>query len=194
MTLGEIKQRNIDYVANDIIEGELDLIPFPVRKARFDSCGELPREFEASFDVICSKMVQEHVRSGEEFYRNILSLLKPGGVAINFHPTLYCPPFLINRLLPDFISKPLVQRINPHRADDKLPKFPAKYQLCYSTKRVESVLRRIGFSKVLIFAFYHHEYFQKIPMVRAVDNAISTWAQTHDFRMLSSYAYTVVKR
>ena len=194
ITLSAIKQRNIDYVANDIIEEELNLIPFPVRKAHFDICGDLPPEFVGLFDVICSKMVQEHVQSGDKFYRNIFNLLKSGGVALNFHPTLYCPPFLVNLLLPEFISKPLVQKANPQRVDDKHPKFPATYELCYSNARTETVIQQIGFSQVSIFPFYHHEYFQNIPLVRNLDDAMSRWAQTRDFRLLSSYAYTVVKK
>lgn len=194
MTIAEINDRNIDYVANDIVEEELDLIPFPVKKAHFDSCGELPSEFESSFDVICSKMVQEHVKSGEKFYHNILKLLKSGGIAINFHPTLYCPPFLVNRLLPEFISKTLVQAVNPRRSDDKLPKFPATYEFCYSSEQIEQALLEIGFSKVSIFPFYHHEYFRSIPLIRDLDKGISTWAQARNFRPLSSYAYTVVKK
>lgn len=194
MTSAEIMQQNIDYTANDIIESELDLIPFPAKKAHFDSCGDLPREFLNSFDVICSKMVQEHVQSGERFYENIFSLLKAGGIAVNFHPTLYCPPFLVNRLLPEFISKSLVRIANPQRTDDNIPKFPATYELCYSTPRIERLIKQIGFSNVSIFPFYHHEYFQKIPLLRIFDDAISTWAQTRDIRLLSSYAYTVVKK
>jgi SAM-dependent methyltransferase len=93
MTSAEIKQQNIDYVANDIIKSEMDFIQFPVKKAVFDICGDLPPECLDSFDVICSKMVQEHVKSGNRLYHNIFRLLKSGGVAINFHPTLYYPHF-----------------------------------------------------------------------------------------------------
>jgi SAM-dependent methyltransferase len=193
-TSAEIKQRNISYVANDIVEGELDRIPFPVKKAVFDCCGELPRAFVNSFDVICSKMVQEHVKSGDNFYCNIFKLLKPGAVAINFHPTLYCPPFLINRILPGNVSRFILGLLTQERTGETIPKFPATYELCYSTHRTAKLIKKIGFSKVSIFPFYHHEYFKKIPLLRIFDDAVSTWAQTQDIRLLSSYAYTVVKK
>jgi SAM-dependent methyltransferase len=189
-TFTEIKEHNIDYVANDIVERELDRIPFPVKKAVFDCCGDLPRVFFNSFDVICSKMVQEHVKSGGNFYCNIFRLLKPGAVAINFHPTLYCPPFVINRILPDNISSFILRK----RTKEAIPKFPATYELCYSSCRTAKLIKNIGFSEVSIFPFYHHEYFKKIPLLRIFDDAISTWAQTRDIRLLSSYAYTVVKK
>jgi 2-polyprenyl-3-methyl-5-hydroxy-6-metoxy-1,4-benzoquinol methylase len=193
-TSTEIKQCNIDYVANDIAETELDRIPFPVKKAVFDCCGELPRVFFNSFDVICSKMVQEHVKSGDNFYCNIFRLLKPGAVAINFHPTLYCPPFLFNRILSGNVSSFILGILTGERTDETIPKFTATYELCYSSHRTAELIKNIGFSKVSIFPFYHHEYFKKIPLLRIFDDAISTWAQTRDVRLLSSYAYTVVKK
>jgi SAM-dependent methyltransferase len=193
-TSTEIKQHNIDYVANDIVERELDRIPFPVKKAVFDCCGDPPRVFLNSFDVICSKMVQEHVKSGDNFYRNIFRMLKPGAVAINFHPTLYCPPFLINRILPDNISSFILGLLTRERTEETRAKFPTTYELCYSSRQTAKLIKNIGFSKVSIFPFYHHEYFKKIPLLRIFDDAISTWAQTRDIRLLSSYAYTVVKK
>lgn len=192
-TSTEIKQHNIDYVANDIVESELDRIPFPVQKAVFDCCGNLPHVFFNSFDVICSKMVQEHVKSGDNFYCNIFRLLKPGAVAINFHPTLYCAPFLINQIIPDSFSS-FILRISRKGTNDTIPKFPATYELCYSSHRTAKLIKNIGFSEVSIFPFYHHEYFKKIPLLRFFDDALSTWAQARDIRLLSSYAYTVVKK
>lgn len=193
LTSTEIKHLNIDFVANDIEERELNRIPFPVKKAVFDCCDELPRMFLNSFDVICSKMVQEHVKSGDRFYCNIFRLLKQGAVAINFHPTLYCAPFLINQIIPDSFSS-FILRISRKGTNDTIPKFPATYELCYSSHQTAVLIKNIGFSEVTIFPFYHHEYFKKVPLLRFFDDAISTWAQARDIRHLSSYAYTVVKK
>ena len=46
-------------------------------------------------------MLAEHVPDGYRFHSNLFELLKPGGVAFHFMPTLYSPPFVINRLLPE---------------------------------------------------------------------------------------------
>jgi SAM-dependent methyltransferase len=193
LTSTEIKHLNIDFVANDIAEGELDRIPFPVKKAVFDCCDDLPSAFFNSFDVICSKMVQEHVKSGVNFYRNIFRLLKPGGIAFNFHPTLYCAPFLINKIVPDSFSS-FILRLSRRATIDTIPKFHATYELCYSSRRTAMLIKNIGFSEVVIFPFYHHEYFKTFPVLRFFDDAISTLAQARDIRLLSSYAYTVVKK
>ena len=190
----EIEERGIRYTANDIVKRELDLIPFPVEKAVFDSCGEVPPECVGAFDIICSKMVQEHVSNGEKFYRNILKLLSDGGVALNFHPTLYSPPFLINRAFPENVTRPVLRFFKPERNTGNIPKFPATYELCYSSATTADMIREIGFSAVHIIPFYHHEYFDGIPGLRSLDDALSAWARRRDVRALSSYAYTVVMK
>jgi SAM-dependent methyltransferase len=192
LTPGEIERGNIYYTANDIMPAELDFIPFPVETAVFDSCGEVPAKCAGRFDVICSKMVQEHVSNGETFYRNILKLLAAGGVALNFHPTLYCPPFLINRAFPERMTRTLLRFFKPERNSGAAPKFPATYELCYSSPATAEAIGNIGFSAVHIIPFYHHEYFASIPGLRSLDNALSAWARRGDVRALSSYAYTVV--
>ena len=192
LTAEEIAQQAIRYTANDIVAGELERIPFPVDKAVFDSCGEVPAGLAGRFDVICSKMVQEHVSDGRRFYSNIRRLLSDGGVALNFHPTLYSPPFLINRAFPEQVTRTVLQFFKPERGSDGAPKFPATYELCYSSAQTEGAIRQIGFSAVHIIPFYHHEYFAGIPGLRVLDDAVSTWAQRRDVRLLSSYAYTIV--
>jgi SAM-dependent methyltransferase len=192
LTPEEIKERNIRYTANDIIQNELDLIPFPVEKAAFDSCGAIPPEYTDCFDVICSKMVQEHVSNGKKFYGNILRLLSNGGVALNFHPPLYSLPFLINRAFPEHLTGAVLRLFRPERSSDNIPKFPAKYELCYSLAATANFIDKIGFSAVHIIPFYHHEYFAGIPGLRALDSALSAWACRRNVRAFSSYAFTVV--
>jgi 2-polyprenyl-3-methyl-5-hydroxy-6-metoxy-1,4-benzoquinol methylase len=192
LTPEEIKERNVHYTANDIMQNELDLIPFPVEKAVFDSCGGVPPECAGRYDVICSKMVQEHVSNGEKFYSNILKLLSNGGVALNFHPTLYSPPFFINRAFSEHLTRAVLRFFKPERNVSNIPKFPATYELCYSLAATANVISKIGFSAVQIIPFYHHEYFASIPGLRTLDNALSDWARRQDVRALSSYAYTVV--
>jgi SAM-dependent methyltransferase len=192
LTHEEIEERNINYTANDLMESELDLIPFPVEKAVFDGCGEIPSACAGRFDVICSKMVQEHVSNGEKFYRNIRKLLSDGGIALNFHPTLYSPPFLINRTFPEHLTRTVLRFFKPERNGGNIPKFPATYELCYSSDTTANIIRKVGFSAVYIIPFYHHEYFAGIPGLRALDDALSAWARRRDVRALSSYAYTIV--
>ena len=86
----------------------------------------------------------------------------------------------------------MLQFFKPERSSSGAPKFPATYELCYSSAETERAIGQIGFSAVHIIPFYHHEYFIGIPGLRALDDAVSTWAQRRDIRLLSSYAYTIV--
>ena len=61
----------------------------------------LPRE---AFDLVFSRMVNEHVCDGERYYRNIFHVLRPGGVTARCFSTLYTMPFVINRLRPEWLA------------------------------------------------------------------------------------------
>ena len=60
----------------------------------------------------------------ENAYRNIAKLLRPGGVFVNLIPTLYAPPFVLNRLLPEQISARVLRWSMPHRNDSEVPRIP----------------------------------------------------------------------
>jgi hypothetical protein len=87
LTLEEIKERNIRYTANDVMQNELNLIPFPVERAVFDSCGGIPPECAGCYDVICSKMAVQIIPFyHQEYFASIpgfvLSMMRyPNGAA-----------------------------------------------------------------------------------------------------------------
>ena len=182
----------IHYTVNDISQRELDLGPDWVHKTCFDiSADKVP---DATYDLIFSKMVLEHVKNGRRVYENIFKLLADGGICINFHPTLYSLPFLINYVLPDAASGRLLSIFSPPRNETENPKFPAYYSWCLATERHRRMLLEVGYGDALIWPFYGHSYFRKIPVVRTIDDAIQQFAQRRDIRILSSYAYTIVMK
>src|SRR5690606_5853440 len=92
LTERELARHDIRYTANDISERELERAPNWVGKACFDI--QTPdhaqiEQYAGQFDLIFSRMVMEHVPSYQRAYRNIFTLLQPGGVAIAFHPVLF---------------------------------------------------------------------------------------------------------
>jgi SAM-dependent methyltransferase len=186
---------HVTYTVNDISQDELDRAPNCFNKERFDISSNIPARNFAKYDVVFMKMVMEHVKNGRIVYENILSLLSSGGVFINFHPTLFSPPFLINLLMPETISRKILKIFLPHRNDNEYPKFPAYYKYCYSTDNNRKKIKDIGFSEVLIVPFYGHGYyFKKIPLVREIDQLITNFAKNRNFRLLSSFAITIVKK
>jgi SAM-dependent methyltransferase len=187
----EIEQLGLNYVVNDISEHELNKCPKFVDKLCFDITGDVPAQ---QFDFIFSRMVFEHIKKTNKAYENIYNLLRPGGLCLNFHPTLFALPFVINQIIPDRLSSMIVRAMFPIRTDDGIPKFPASYSWCFATKFQKKRIQNLGFSHVLIIPFYGHGYFRKIPIVYQLDSAISRLAQKNNFSLLASYAYTLVQK
>jgi SAM-dependent methyltransferase len=87
---------------------------------------------DRDYDVVFSRVLAEHVRNAHQFHTNVHRLLRPGGVAIHFFPTLWWPPFLANRMLPESIAHWLLLRVEPWRVNSgRSGKFPAFYNWCF---------------------------------------------------------------
>jgi SAM-dependent methyltransferase len=87
---------------------------------------------DGSYDLVFSRVLAEHVRDARQFHLNARRLLAPGGLAMHFFPTLWWPPFLANRLLPESVAERLLLRLEPWRVSSgKSGKFPAFYRWCY---------------------------------------------------------------
>jgi SAM-dependent methyltransferase len=193
-TAEEVAATRIRYAINDISQRELDLAPGYVDKICFDIASPNSPVVEANRDTygfVFSKMVFEHVANAGLAYSNIFKMLKPAGICLNFHPVLYSPPFVANKLLPETLAAQLLRMINPLRRDDGIPKFPAYYDRCVINRRSYDALKAIGFSEVHQFPFYGHNYFVKIPGLRELDDALTKFARCKNMRSLASYAFTL---
>lgn len=176
------------YTVNDISEDELAQAPDGYERACFDVCGDVS-EFEGRYDIIFSKMLAEHVPDGERMHKNVLSLLKPGGTAFHFMPTLYASPFIINRLLPDAIGQRILTALFKRQLQRR-GKFPAYYSLCRGrTAYLMNRLKGVGYSNVDIRRFYGHGYYAKIPIIREIEDFLSGLAARKNWSFYSSYAY-----
>ncbi|MHB8881375.1 MAG: class I SAM-dependent methyltransferase [Thermodesulfovibrionales bacterium] len=190
----DVARLGIRYSINDIDPEELSRGPAYVATTCFDIAGEnIPSH--KRFDLVFSRMVFEHLPDARIAYRNILELLTDGGVTIAFYPTLYSPPFVINKLMPERASSAVIRFFFPYRNNDQVPKIPAYYSWCFGdTERMSGMLKGLGYRDVLILPFYGHTYFQGLPVVRAADRWLSDAALRHDCRMLSSYAYSIARK
>jgi SAM-dependent methyltransferase len=195
LTPAEAEEAGIELTVNDIDARELSLAPAEFHKAQFDIAGEVAPDLEGEFDLIISRMVVEHVRNAPRAWKNMRDLLAPGGVALAFHPTLYAPPFVINWLMPESLTARVLRFFFPFRHDGGYPKFPARYEMCFTIpSKVEPILKECGFSQVLIAPFWRHGYFRHIPLLRELDAALSHWAEKKDWRAFTSYAYMLARR
>jgi SAM-dependent methyltransferase len=187
----ELAAENIAYSANDIAQSELNAMLHEVPRFAFDASQHVPGECLSRFDVIFSKMVQEHVQDTLGFYRNIALMLKPGGIALNFHPVLYALPFVVNKLMPESWSDPLLYRLRKDRNKERSPKFPAVYDHCTVSETVRQRIRDCGFAHVRQIAFYGHGYYKSLPLVRDAHRRFTDYAMGRDLTTLASFSYTL---
>jgi SAM-dependent methyltransferase len=192
----EINQLGVNMTINDILPGELAVLPSGYRTARFDVAGDVTQlaEFRGKFDLAFSRMVFEHVSDGKRAWENLFELLAPGGVALTYIPTLYAFPFVVNWLLPDKIAATIVKAIYKNRTDDEDPVFPARYSWCFTGSRLTRMLSAIGYSDVFVQPFYGHGYYKPLPIVHKAQTRFSALARRHDWRSFTSFAYIAVRK
>ena len=198
-SLAELEPRGLDYTINDIDQGELDRAPAGFRTACFDIAGApdafLPRA--GSQDLVFSRMVFEHVAGVEQAWRNVHTLLAPGGVGLAFIPTLYAWPFLLNHLIPETASRRLLSLFSSEdrSSDGGNPKFPALYDWAYGSQRkLAPMLRRAGFDDIHVVPFWGHDYLRRVPLVRNLDDAYTSLCVARDWRLQTTYAYIIVRK
>jgi len=150
-TREQVAQMGLNYTSNDISARELSKAPEWVGKAHFDiqtADKAMVAPHLNRFDFAFSTMVMEHVESYRRAYENIRAILRPGGVAIAFHPVLYASPFVINLMIPDKASQTVLKAVFPSRTDDGIPKFPAHYSGCFVSSGIQQKILDMGFSDV----------------------------------------------
>lgn len=195
LSIDEIRDLGLDYTVLDISATELQKAPAGYSKVVADiAAPQLPGELHEAFDFAFSKMLAEHVRSGEDFHRNVLAALAPGGHAFHFFPTLFSAPFLANKLLPEWLSARLLRRFAP-RDEHMRNKFPAYYSWCRGpTAGMQSNLNRLGYRIVRYVGFFGHSYYRKLPALDRLQNAVARLLIRSPVPSLTSFAYLVVQK
>jgi SAM-dependent methyltransferase len=184
-----------DITLNDISAHELALAPSGHGKMQCDIASPQAPDIlgRGQYDLAYCRMVMEHVPDVAAMWRNIGHVLAPGGLALSFFPTLYALPYVLNTLMPEPLSRFLLESVFPERKPDgDDPKFPAHYNHCFSSEaRLMPMLREAGFSDAVILPFWGYAYFSKFPGVRQVDAAFNRLAERRDWRAVSSFAYVI---
>jgi len=111
-------------------------------------------------------------------------------MVISFHPTLFALPFVVNKLMPEALSRRLLRSLFPNRTDTGFPKFHAYYSGCYCTNAVRDAIRKLGFREVEQVPFYTHSYYQKIPLARNLHRQTAKLAAAHNLALLAAFCYT----
>ncbi len=189
-----VAARGLEYTLLDISQVELDKAPAGYMKVCADICADdfLP---EGQYDFAFSRMLAEHVPSGEKFHRNIHSILRDGGHAFHFFPTLFAPPFVVNALLPEAAAEKLLHLVQPGRESaGKRGKFPAHYSWCRGPLRSHILkFEGLGYEVDQYLGFFGHAaYYQKIPVLARLHLRLSALLSRHPIPALTSFAQIVL--
>lgn len=184
-----------DRVVIDISAEELAKADGNVDKRVADLCQPI-RDGLNAYDMVFSKMLCEHVSDARVFHQNCFDLLRPGGRAIHFFPTLYATPFIINRLLPEEFARSVLSRLQPGRlSNPKLGKFPALYKWCKGpTNKTLELYESVGFEVEQWRGGFGHSYYSRLPLLDRVENAKSRFLVRHPSPLLTSFALVVLRK
>lgn len=191
-----LQELGLEYTVLDISAEELDKAPSEYSKLVADiTAGEPPATEE--FDLVFSKMLAEHVKDAERFHRNVNSMLRQGGLAFHFFPTLYAFPFLLNVLIPEAFTGWLLRKVMPHRTQEgNHAEFPAYYRWCRGP--LHGQLRRLrstGFEVAEYHSFYGHDgYYKRLGPLLGLHNAEAALLKGMRSKLFTSFAYVVLRK
>lgn len=192
-----VERHDLEYTVLDISDAELAKAPAQYRTLCCD-IGSSRMQFdghEGRYDLVFSKMLAEHVKDGEQMHRNVFRLLASGGRAIHHFPTMYAPPFVLNRLIPETLADRLLQWLEPGRQrEGKHGKFPAYYSWCRGpTVRQLQRMTGVGYHLEEYIGFFGHKvYYQKLPVLRDLHIKLCRWLVAHPQPGLTSSAYVIL--
>ncbi len=194
LTASKIEELGVQYTTNDISQDELNKADPVYRKLKHDfSDGEVPRELHSCFDLVVSRMVNEHVRNGRLYHRNLRQVLSCGGHAIHWFSTLYALPFLVNWLLPDGLTDRMLSFFSP-RDSVKHGKFRAYYS--WSRGPSQSMIHRfegLGYRCLQYNGYFGHGYYAKrLALLHRIELLKAGWLVRHPIHQLTSYAKVVL--
>jgi len=193
LPLDYLASHRLRYCLLDVAPEELAKAPAGYDKVVADICSDTAPP-GGPFDLVVSKMLAEHVRRPRPFHRNVRALLRPGGLAFHFYPTLYALPFVANLLLPERASAAALRLFSP-RHPVQHRKFPAYYRWCRGptaaqTRRFE----RVGYIVEQYIGFFGHRYYRRIPVVRSLHAWATTFLLRHPVPWFTSFAYLIMRR
>lgn len=191
-----VKANGLDYTLLDISATELAKAPEGYHKVVADITSDELAGL-TSYDFVFSRMLAEHVKSGEAFHRNIFKLLAPGGRAFHFFPTLYSVPFVVNRLLPERLAEIVLNLLQRGRESaGKHAKFPAYYSWCRGPTRNQIArFQSLGYAIDEYIGFFGNVgYYQRLPRIKAFNVWLANWMKANPIPQFTAFAFLTLKK
>jgi 2-polyprenyl-3-methyl-5-hydroxy-6-metoxy-1,4-benzoquinol methylase len=107
-----------------------------------------------SVDIIFSNMVFEHLRKPDAFFREVSRILKPGGFLIFSTPCIYNIAVVLNRFLPDPVSRKLGYCLTGVAEEDI---FPTVYK-ANSPRRLRRLFENTSFRQTDLIMYQPPPY------------------------------------
>lgn len=201
--LERIARTGIDYVVVDVDPAQLARVPRGYR-TELVNVASPTADGLGRFDVILSRYVLEHVVDPAAFHRGIAGLLAARGRAVHLFSTLYAWPFVANRLLPEFCSRPLLSALQPHRRlEPSGEKFPAYYRWCRGPTRGQ--MRRFasaGLAVERMCGFFGHSgdavegggYLDRLGWIARRHARLARWLVDHPQPWLTAHALVALRK
>jgi SAM-dependent methyltransferase len=192
----EAAQLGVTLTLADLSAREMELAGPGYTKVVLDVTGDC-RRLHGTQDLVVTNMLAEHVRDPAAFHRNVLQILRPGGVALHLFPTLWALPFTLNWALPQGASSRILRLVQPARhLDTDEKKFPAYYRWCHGpTDRQIVRFRSLGYD-VMGYEGYigHSEYYRRFPPAAAMSKALVRHRLGRPRPSLTSFALVELRR
>lgn len=187
-----VKKYNVDLTVVDIASEELE-------KSRDDYFKSIIldltlQSLNDKFDLICSKMVLEHLSDPAALHSNVLTMLEPDARVIHFFATKYGLPSIMNLFLPERISEFIVYKLQKRNAN-KNGKFIAYYKDCFGpTVKSSRKFRSYGYQIIDYYGFLGHDYLSKMKVLRNLEELWNMLVMRFNSPMLTSNAIIILKK
>jgi SAM-dependent methyltransferase len=193
LPLAFIEINKLDCSVLDISSKELEKAPEGYKK--------IVQDIEASdfipfgqFDFVVTKMMAEHLHNGKVFHKNVYAILKPGGIAVHYYPTLFSLPFLVNKFMPEWLSSFLLNIFLP-RDRYRLGKFHAYYSWCFGPiPSMLAMLNEIGYEIIEYKGFFGSTYYKRIPILCDLHRFYTNYLVNHPNPFLTSFAQVILRK
>jgi SAM-dependent methyltransferase len=192
-----LHQNGLECLVVDISEPELRKAPDGYATLVGDvSSGDFSTgEHDGQYDLVFSRVLAEHVGDARQFHANVRRLLKPGGIAMHFFPTLWWPPFVVNRILPESLAERILLRIEPWRErSGTRGKFPAYYHWCFGPTGAQvKRFAGVGFEVERCVAYFGEDSHAPGPVLGAINRAWIRLMMRRPNYHLTTYATYVLR-
>lgn len=177
------------YVGADILESELNLAKGGYDDAVSTDIRLFDTRLDRGFDIALSFQVLEHIKPLSAAVENIRRYLRPGGVFVSQLSGGLALYAVLNRMIPQPVSKELMHRLLGRPKDSV---FPATYDKCTRKGLNETFA---GWSQVSIESrWIGANYFRFAAPLQSAYLRVEDWAMQRGFENLAPYYVLTARR